>query len=256
MKLLINIVIILCLLLLSSCGPSKLQPLNNSAKTRSIETVANSTNRDAYTIKSDTYTKLGRNSNIVINYPTLQGKGFENSNELIKSTIRNLVPEIYGIDYFDLDLEMDYKISFQNNSFISIVFEGMGYVKTAAHPNHLFITLNINVKNGTQIKLSDMYTINDNFKEIYFETAKKQAPERFTKEEWLSLIEELEKDSSTNWYFEHADSINGLQSYLTQNGLGLSMPVQFALGNHFEILIPYSKITQYLKFNQTLLENL
>lgn len=255
MKLLINVVIILCLLLLSSCGASKQQPFKHSVKTTSIQTAIHSINSNAYAIKSISYTKTGRGNHIVIKYPTLQGKGIEKSNKLIKNYIRSYISEMYGNDYSDLDLTMDYQILFENQSLISIVFKGFENVKSAAHPSDLFLTLNINLKNGTRVKLFDLYTINNYFKNIYFEAAKKQVPERFaeSKNDWLIVIEELEKDSlSTDWNFKHADTYDGIQSYLTPKGLGLSTPVSFANGDHFETVIPYSNITANHKTNKSI----
>lgn len=257
MKLLINVVIILCLLLLVLFGTTKYHPFKHSVTTKNIETATHSIKRGNYTIKSNSYTKTVRHSHIVIKYPTLQGIGFEKSNKLIKNYILRYVSEGYGNDYSDLDLTMDYQISFENESFISIVFKGFENVKSAAHPEDLFLTLNINLKNGTKIRLFDLYTINSNFKNIYFEAAKKQVPESFAevKNDWLQVVDELEKDSwYTDWNFKHADDIYdgsiGIQSYLTPNGLGLSTPVIFAYGSHFETVIPYSNIAPYLKNNK------
>jgi hypothetical protein len=197
------------------------------------------------------YTNTESNSHIEIKYPTLQGQGFEKSNQLIENYIQSFISEMYGSDYSGLDLTMDYSISFHNQFVISIVFKGYEYVKTAAHPNDWFLTLNIDLIDGKQIKLSDMYNTSDNFKEIYFDTAKKQLPERFADniKDWYEVIEELKKNSwiDTNENFKHADSFGGVQSYLTPIGLGLSKPVVFAIGDHFETEIPYSEITLFLK---------
>jgi hypothetical protein len=251
MKFLINIVIILSTLLMSSCGTSNLQQLNYSVNTNRIETTPNYLNSNAYTINSNMYANKDRNSHIEIKYPILQGKGYEKSNKLIETYIQSFISEMYGSDYSDLDLTMDYSISFHNQFVISIVFKGDGYVKTATHPNDWFLTLNIDLIDGKQFKLSDIYKTSDNFMKIYFDTAKKQVPERFAEnnKDWFEVIEELKKnlEINTNENFKHADSFGGVQSYLTPIGLGLSMPVVFAIGDHFETEIPYSDITLYLK---------
>jgi hypothetical protein len=247
-KLLSKMIIISGTLLLVSCGTLKQQSVNISAKEKSVEATDQSTGSGTYTILNSAYTNSDRNSHIVIKYPTLQGKGFEQSNKLIENNIRKYISEMYGSDYSDLDLALDYNISFQNQSIISIVFKGLGNVKTAAHPNHNFFTLNIDVKNGNQIKLFDIYTISDNFKKIYFEAAKKQNPDM------VSIVEDLRTVDlhSTERKFKLADSFDAVQSYLTPDGLGLSMPVAFALGNHFETVIPYNKITPYLKSKKSI----
>lgn len=243
MRLFISSLIILLLLLLSSCGTSKLQSLNEPAKT-------NASIINTYFIKSNTFSNTSNHNNIVFKYPTIKGEGFEKSNKLIENYIHTFLIEMYGPDYSDLELTMDFTISFQNDSFISILFKGWGNVKTAAHPNEWFLSLNINLKNGNRVKLSDLYSLNDDFMNIYFEAAKKQVPEQFSenKEDWIRIIDDIQKDYDlTNSKFKETDTNYGVQSYFTPNGLGFSTQIPFAIGDHFETVIPYSSIEKHLK---------
>ncbi|MDR0812422.1 MAG: hypothetical protein LBO63_00240 [Oscillospiraceae bacterium] len=144
-------------------------------------------------------------------------------------------------------LEVNFKITLLNAEVASIVFEGMFNRETAAHPISVFETANINLENGELIMLNDVYSVDDGFFEIYLSHLKAFCQENYPSEQWLEIYEYVEQDESFKENFILADTGEGISSYFTESGVGISYPVIFALGDHIEVVIPYEEIAEYVK---------
>lgn len=83
-----------------------------------------------------------QNSEVSIAYPHFVQDDMKEINQNISEFVSTIAVQIYGEDYKDLQLKMTYKVTQCNSSYLSIVFEGLGNVKTSAHPNNLYLTRN------------------------------------------------------------------------------------------------------------------
>lgn len=159
---------------------------------------------------------------------------------LFRSSINSLqasetdVSELVAL--YDYYIDIDYRISIQNEDCISIIFEGMLNKSTAAHPMHLFFTYNINPETGERILFSDKYCVDSKLYNIVS----------------LYVKDNMAGDSNNNiavetlldekWFYNELSSEKSVFCYYTEDCVGISFPVVFAMGSHLEVEIPYDSL--------------
>ena len=187
-----------------------------------------------------------KNSKVTIRFPELIGNNLDKVNGIIKDYVIGFAANCYGADYSGLSLDVDYHLTFNDDDWLSISFNGFGNVKTAAYPNDILQTMNINLKNGSMLKLSDIYTVNKDFAHIFRKEYVEQITSRF------DLADDLAGQAVKTFLDQYDDqTLMGYLSdsccYMTPNKLGISFDLPHAAGDHFETEIPYSALSQDLK---------
>lgn len=177
------------------------------------------------------------NSSVSIRYPQLENKNFEKVNKIIKDAIIGYVGNVYGADYINLKLNLDYRISFQSGTLLSVIFEGMGNVSTSAHPNNLFYGIVIDLENASKLNLRDVYIVNNNLINLI-----KQNVDTNVK----SFLNNYYDDSELIKQLNNPNNEVEMSFYLTENKLGLSITVPHAIGDHIESEINYSDLRKNL----------
>lgn len=192
-----------------------------------------------YNIDPDTYIDT-ENKNIKIDIPQIETDDFLDVNKLIKETIIDYIQGYYSNDLTDIAINLSYDITYNQKDLISIQFKGDGYKKSAAHPNHLFKTLNIDMKRKQLIKLNDIYKVDERFIEKYIEEFKRQVPQ-----DRNSIIDSYSMEQLLN-YFNDADSGNSvIMSYYHNDNVGISILVPYAIGEHIEIELNKKLMSDY-----------
>lgn len=196
-----------------------------------------------YTVTEKTWEdKSHKGSSVSIKYPQLGGGDYSKANRIIQDAVKNYPTSVYGDNYADLVLDMNYQIALDDNSMLSIVFAGIGNVRAAAHPNNTLFTVNVNVDSGKKLSLEDSYQIDEKFIRIFKEQWRAQSNTEIS-DYIFTLTEEELKNQLTA-----ADSAGStVYSYFTDKNLGISFPVPHAIGDHVEVTIPYHEIAQNLK---------
>jgi len=136
------------------------------------------------------------------------------------------------------------------------------HYKQSPHPTHIFIPLIIDVKNTKIVNLNDIYIIDDDFIYILRNEILNQVniglanrigcePEDIPDDAVEFVVSEINDEH----FFDHLININnnfssGTSYFLTDEGLGISISIPYVLGNHFEIIIKYNKISNYLLRNR------
>ncbi len=188
----------------------------------------------SFSITSSVYTDSSlEGSKIEISYPQLDGDEYAQINSLISNHAVNEAYRYYGNDFTDLTLSIDSRVTLCDGNILSIIFEGVGNVESVAHPNNLFYTLNIDMKSGERIILTDVYSVDAAFASAYRSSPFVQSNESladamseyigmYTDDELITLLSSADNDSS------------GVYSYFTFEKLGVSIPTIHALGDHAE----------------------
>lgn len=139
-------------------------------------------------------------------------------------------------DYY---IDLSGSISYQSADTISVVFEGILNLKGTAHPTHLFFTLNFNPKTTEIISFLDRYVLDD---ELYGD---------FATQAQANILEQTDGQWPAGWgtfsetlcskerFLEEVAS-GEICFYYTEDRIGFSYEVPFALGNHMEVELPYS----------------
>lgn len=141
-------------------------------------------------------------------------------------------------NYSDYYIKVNSKISYNSNDLISIVFEGIVNKKATAHPYHLFFTFNFNPKTQKQVAFSDMYILDEKLYNIFSQQAEKNILEQTDgvwPEGWDSFSQEL---CSKEKFLNGLIAVDEIYWYHIKNGIGISYPVPYALGDHKEVEIP------------------
>lgn len=146
---------------------------------------------------------------------------------------------VYSNYYVDLSVARAYR----SDHITSFVFEGMLNQKGAAHPMHLFFALNFNPATNEIIAFTDRYVLDETLYNIFATQAQ------------ADLLEQMNGQWPTGWgsfsetLCSKEDFLSGMATgdefcfYYTAQGIGISYPVPFALGNHIEVELPYTALT-------------
>ena len=144
------------------------------------------------------------------------------------ASIEDIGEKIDSDEYARYSLHISSSVSFEDDNIISIIFKGNHYEKTAAHPNDVFFSINVDVEKAERIGIIDVYSIDDSVYNAFLEHVQS---DRISHEELLSLN-----------IFEKEALLKGLAlepekefySYFTPTSVGISYPVPYALGGHVE----------------------
>lgn len=143
-----------------------------------------------------------------------------------------------GVVYTEYNAKINSQYTFCDEGLASIVFEGMINYKSAAHPIHVFFTLNYDPKTNQQVNFLDLYDIDDGVHSRILQAVE----EKISSEGGEDLV--LIRDYVTNLYPTKEAILKGLSesgevyAYFTETGVGISLQVPFVLGGHIEVELP------------------
>ena len=146
----------------------------------------------------------------------------------------------YADGYTDYALWLDSRVAQCNETLVSIVFEGMLNYRSAAHPTHLFFTLNYNPQTNKTVAFTDMYYLNDSLYGLFLQKIKEKMS--------ASGISQGIDESFFSEYCSQEDFVREMsrediyQYYFTDTSIGIGFPVPHALGDYIELEIPLDDV--------------
>lgn len=146
----------------------------------------------------------------------------------IENISERMDPSEYSAQY----LHISSRLSFESEEFISIVFTGKYNLKSAAHPNDVFFSINVDVRSVERVGVADVCTVDDTLYNAFLQYANS---DRITRDELMSL-NVFKKDTFIEGLTQEPKK--GFYSYFTPTHIGISYPVVYALGDHVEAEIP------------------
>lgn len=186
-------------------------------------------------------------SSIYIQYPIFSGDDYKVLNTMIYDkvvSIGQLDPNSFSKE---TGLTADYQseVTLLNNRVVSIVFWGTSYVEGGAYPTSNLYTLNVDLNSMKEIKLDELYTMNDEFEKIFFEKA--TFPTEPITSYDIDSFPEMLKLQSEDYQTENQFKIkDGVRFYLKPDGIVLSLSAIHATGSdHFEAFLLYSDIEEF-----------
>lgn len=229
--------------------------LNDNKASASSEGVVSETKKESaekasYEIVSKTYNK----NNVKINYPQIKNL---HDREKLNSINKNLAEEALSIlDRYTKDdsnlnnvtLEVNYEVKLKNDKYLSIAYEGYSNVEGAAYPTSVFYTTNIDMEKGSRIRLSDYANINDIViklkdphninvlsKEKDLVELQRNVLVNMDNAELLTILEDADFYKA-NGKMEMPEI--GAYSYMDEDDIVISLPVNHAIGDHAEFAVP------------------
>ncbi|EFM10558.1 hypothetical protein PaecuDRAFT_2468 [Paenibacillus curdlanolyticus YK9] len=195
---------------------------------------------------------------ITIKYPQLAGMESDARQQAINKLLQDqalAILQAYDVVQDKPTIDVSYTIAWQSPQLLSIEYTGYGNVEGAAHPSNLFYTTNVDLDDAALVRLKEAYEINEAFvqhlKSGAFEVL---SPALLTKAE---VVEQLAQYTNEEWIeqLKRADSLESIgteqqsdiYSFFMKEKLGLSLPVAHAAGDHVELALPYTDLSQWKK---------
>lgn len=193
-----------------------------------------------------------KENKIDISYPQISNSNSELSNsinEKIKECALSVL-NFYSNETDDLSVKINYTLELINNKIVSICFKGMTYTETAAYPKNVFYTINIDAEIGERLYAKDLLETNMSLIEIIKKNAR-FINNDINKELISEVKKEIQNYDSSDMLTDIRESgltDNQIYVYLTQDSIGISIPVLHALGDYANFEVNYNYLEQFLKF--------
>ncbi len=200
-----------------------------------------------YEFITETYEDGG----ISIRYPKFTGMPDAETQSAINGMIKeSALKDIDSIKSEDdnENYKLDYKVMYCKLGYLSIKFPGCSYYGEGAYAASFVFTVNIDMKNRSLIRLSDLIKIDESFVEEVRNYISDTAEYDGGPEYKEALNEFLNQTDTAGWITEltNADtSDSDCCSYFTQDHLVISVPIHHALGDYIEVWFVYYNIDQY-----------
>lgn len=202
-----------------------------------------------YTVVNKIYSK----NNVKITYPQIKDLSDISKLNLINKDLEEgalSILSMYAKDdpnLSELTIEINYEVKLKNNKYISIVYSGYSSVKGAAYSPSIFYTTNIDLENGTIIKLLDYAKVDNIAKKLKDQNdVKVLSDEKELKEAQMSALMNMDnaellstlKDS--DFHMENGKLAlpeKGAYSYMDGDNIVISLQLNHALGDHGEFSV-------------------
>ncbi len=199
-----------------------------------------------YTVKDQSYReRSGKGTNYIefnVNYPEISGldSGKEKEiNEIIKNCAMKTVDEIYthpseemkekilGSPNAYLVSSVEYKICYQSNDFMSIVFNDECY-KGTEYGGIELRAVNVSLKTGETYDIKDIVTLDSSFMEAWLASMKGEAPEaeifsEVSLEDFKKILEGDTMDQKYSNVF-----------FVDENGIEIGLSILYRQGEQYE----------------------
>lgn len=156
--------------------------------------------------------------------------------------LSDTIKEISAVQPDGYLIYLDMQSLYRTDSFVSITFEGILNLKTAAHPIHLFYSANLDPTTGEKILFSDRFVVEEALyqaieavgnREFKILCGESWDPEKIS----FSALCPQEKFLTT---LQENTSHGEVCFYETEDFVGFSFSVPFVMGNHWEVELPRS----------------
>ena len=117
---------------------------------------------DPYAVVAKTFTQ----ENIEVAYPQITNLPDDAIQQRINELLRDRPFQCWETDCREitgLNMRTQYVIKWRSANLLTVQYRSYRYIKGAAHPVHMFDTININVNSGSEILLQDLVVIDEEF---------------------------------------------------------------------------------------------
>ena len=187
---------------------------------------------------------------ISVSYPELSGMNDaekqQRLNQLIRSEALAILADYEASELEKLTVKLDYVIVRQDSKLFSVRFNGNRFLKGTAYPSRLVQSVNLDIQAGRKLRLPEIVQLHEQFVEA-IKNGRMNAVEGVTWEK-LRLDNKrllkalLQADSATS-----TENPSRAFSYFTQDGIGISIGVIHALGDHVEFELPLAELKSFLR---------
>jgi len=203
-----------------------------------------------------TYELTAKNWNtegITVKYPLFVNTNNQDRadilNELIMDDIGAVIDGITTnlSDTKGLTIDAVYDYSEVKNALLSISYQGTSFSEGAAYPLNFYHTITLDMSKGERVSLSDLFTIDNNFAEIFKMGAYVASNEDLDLEKSGLNVGNTISEQYTNEQLVALFSDPKANYFLQEDSLILSIEVPHAIGDYLEMAILYEGIEGNIK---------
>ncbi len=135
------------------------------------------------------------------------------------------------------------RIEYNTKTIVSVVVEGLYNKRSAAHPIHFLWALNYDPETMEIISLPQRYQINAELYRAFSQAAVSDiiaSCDGKWPAGWGDFAEEI---CSQERFLEGLSVYGDFHYYFTDDGVVISLPVPYVMGNYIEVFLPYSCLT-------------
>lgn len=179
--------------------------------------------------------------NYTVAYPVFLGmKHSEALNAAVKeAALRDVEQNGYAEErdasnkqVIQVTIRTDYELTRQSGDFVSVLFTVSFGRSDAAHPSKYTRAVNFDLQSGKVLAASDLLEDDEDLYEVIWEAVRDNAPAEIVDALPSEIIAQNKAETSV---------------YMTPDGIGFSLPVPYALGDVYQIVVPYFEMKPYLK---------
>ena len=217
--------------------------------------------------------------NIEIDYPQVTGLSDTEKQDRINALLKDEAFTIIGLEvaceerlaqdpeYAEwltrVGLYVEYDVLFQSGEYLCVNYAGMFFARGAAHPTHLFSTVNIDMTTGEKLWMYDvinldsdlvdtvrdyfdLYINNEVYSTVKFRSEIQDAG-HFAVVYNLTLHDYRDDERFIKYFSSTGQGPgNSANFYITEDVFGIVFYVEYAAGNHYQIEIKREDIEKHL----------
>ncbi len=193
------------------------------------------------------------NTESYVRYPLQEGgKDADAVNALIRARVDEMLASIYAEDLDVPDVEWtcniyveNYEITRDDEKYLSILWTGDWFHSLAAHPNNFAQGIIIDKSTMTEVKLTDLYTVDEAFVQKVQAQVDAQLHSVLAEKFDISTddVKEITSEVTLDGLVQSGTQFGyGIPVCLAENGVIFSVYVPHYIGDHCEIEIPYEEL--------------
>lgn len=195
-----------------------------------------------------TIANLSMRENVSVDYPQIQGTGYDQTNEFLRKTVKEVVQIRLSEPTSQVTASLAGNITYWDGRILCFVLEGLWNDSSAAHPVSVWLPILIDLDHQTLVSLADLLSVDKelvvSFRQAYREQVVSGLEEKLQtdlsqeSESLKQLLDQMTDEAIRSALSQTAlDSDGSLQGFFTNAGMGVSVALPHALGDHFEVYL-------------------
>ncbi len=227
-------------------GIQSSQPIGSSASANASApvTAASAASASGFIFEEKTYSE----GTITIKYPQITGMSDGAAQEKLNKIISDTALRDLGFLESGTEYDLNYKVTFDRPTVVSMYFDGYGYTPGAAHPYQFLRSVTLDTEKQETVPLPALVSISEGFVDVLLSGKYSSMGYDMTDEYRSSIKDYLTEMGPESWVsaLRKADSESAeVCSYLDEGALVISVSAPHVMGDHVEISLAFNDLRGY-----------
>lgn len=195
-----------------------------------------------------TIVNLSMGENVLVDCPYIQEIGYDQTNEFLRQTVNQVVQIRLSEPTSQVTASLTGDITYWDGKTLCFVLEGLWNDSSVAHPISVWLPILIDLDHQTLVSLGDLLSVDEelvvSFRQAYREQIVSGLEEKYQTdfsqeaESLQQLLDQTTDDAIRSALNQTALNSDGsFQGFFTDTGMGVSIALPHALGDHFEVYL-------------------